>query len=124
MSVNKRQCLFCGKTLAGRPDKKYCNDQCRTNFSNDLKIKENKDIRTISLALKKNRNILKSYMGRKDADMIPEETLVHSGFRFDYHTHYFTSESQKNVFTFCYDYGYREVGDKKYKIIRRWRADQ
>ena len=117
------KCLYCGKKFEGRPDKKYCDDQCRINFSNDLKMKENKDIRTISLALKKNRNILKKFIGRKDAHVIPEETLSHSGFRFDNHTHYFTSESQKNVFTFCYDYGYREIGNKKYKIIRRWGTD-
>ena len=123
MPVNKRHCLFCGKLLAGRPDKKYCNDQCRTNFSNDQKMKENLDIRSISLALKKNRNILKKFIATKNANMVPEDLLRNSGFRFDYHTHYFTSELQKNVFTFCYDYGYRNIGNKKYKIIRTWRTD-
>jgi predicted nucleic acid-binding Zn ribbon protein len=121
MSANKRQCIFCGKSLSGRSDKKYCNDQCRTNFSNDLKMKENLDIRTISLALKKNRNILRKFIGVKDANLVTEDLLRNSGFRFDYHTHYFTSELQKNVFTFCYDYGYRNIGNKKYKIIRTWR---
>lgn len=115
------KCIYCGKKFEGRPDKKYCNDQCRTNFSNDLKIKENKEIRSISLALKKNRNILKRFSEIKNGNMVPEESLRNSGFRFDYHTHYFTSELQKNVFTFCYDYGYREIGNKKYKIIRTWR---
>lgn len=115
------KCIYCGKKFEGRPDKKYCNDQCRTNFSNDLKIKENKEIRSISLALKKNRNILKKFSEIKNGNMVPEESLRNSGFRFDYHTHYFTSELQKNVFTFCYDYGYREIGNKKYKIIRTWR---
>jgi hypothetical protein len=120
MTSAKRPCLFCGKMLAGRPDKKYCDDQCRTSYSNDLKIKENKEIRTIALALKRNRNILKRLIGKKDEHMISEERLVHSGFLFDYHTHYFTSELQKNTFTFCFDYGYRDIGNKKYKIIRRW----
>lgn len=118
--ITKRKCLYCGKTFEGRPDKKYCNDACRTGYSNDQKIKENREIRTISLALKKNRNILKRLKGEKDYTLISEETLLLNGFLFDYHTHYFTSESQKNVFTFCYDYGYRDMGNKKYKIIRRW----
>ena len=116
----KRKCLYCDKILEGRADKKYCDDSCRTAFSNELKIKENKEIRTISLALKKNRNILKRLKGEKESTLISEETLLLAGFLFDYHTHYFTSESQQNVFTFCYDYGYRDMGNKKYKIIRRW----
>jgi|SRR5450631_2911421 len=117
--ITKRKCLNCGKTFEGRPDKKYCNDACRTGYSNEQKIKENKEIRTISLALKKNRNILKRLKGEKEYTLISEEMLLLNGFLFDYHTHYFISESQKNIFTFCYDYGYREVSDKKYKIIRR-----
>src|ERR1700722_7408454 len=124
MSTNKRQCLFCGKPISGRPDKRYCDDQCRTNYSNELKIKENEEIRSIRLALRKNRNILKKYIGKKDEYLISKEMLVNSGFLFDFHTHFFTSELQKNVFTFCYDYGYRDIGNKKFKIIRRWVADR
>jgi predicted nucleic acid-binding Zn ribbon protein len=123
MSTNKRECLCCGKVISGRPDKKYCDDQCRTNFSNELKIKENEEIRSIRLALRKNRNILKKYIGKKDEYLVTKEILVHSGFLFDYQTHFFTSELQKNVFTFCYDYGYRDIGNKKFKIIRRWGGD-
>jgi predicted nucleic acid-binding Zn ribbon protein len=117
----KRQCLACGKALlVGRSDKKYCNDICRTAYSNDKKGNENKEIRTIFLALKRNRNILKRLRGEKESILISEQVLVHSGFIFDYHTHYFTSETQKNTFTFCFDYGYRDTGGKRYKIIRRW----
>ena len=68
----------------------------------------------------KKSNILKRLKSKKEYRLISEETLLLNGFLFDYHTFYFTSESQKNVFTFCYDYGYQEVSEKKYKIIRRW----
>ena len=121
MATNKRGCLFCGKSISGRPDKKYCDDLCRTAYSNEQKSKENKEIRTISLALKKNRNILKRLAGEKEYVLVSKETLMLRGFLFDYHTHYFTSEAQKNIFTFCFDYGYRDAGNKRYKIIRRWK---
>jgi hypothetical protein len=117
------KCIYCGKKFEGRADKKYCSDACRTSYSNDLKTRENEEIRSIRLSLRKNRNILKKLIGKKQDQIIPKETLEHNGFLFDYHTHFFTSELQKNVFTFCYDYGYREIGNKKFKIIRRWGAD-
>ncbi len=120
MTPTKRKCLYCGKMFEGRSDKKYCSELHRIAYSNDQKIQENKEIRTVSLALRKNRNILKRFKGEKEYALVSEEALVLNGFLFDYHTHYFTSESQKNIFTFCFDYGYRDMGNKQFKIIRRW----
>jgi CheY-like chemotaxis protein len=33
-SVMKRYCLFCNKELEGRPDKKFCNYNCRNTYNN------------------------------------------------------------------------------------------
>jgi hypothetical protein len=93
---------------------------CRTGYMNEQKRLNNIEIRTINLALKKNWNILKRLLGEKDSVTVVEQDLTHSGFIFEYHTHFFTTETQKNEFTFCFNYGYREVSNKHYKIIRRW----
>lgn len=30
----------CGKTLKGRPDKKFCSDKCRNNYNNRRRAKD------------------------------------------------------------------------------------
>ncbi|MFA6947300.1 MAG: DUF2116 family Zn-ribbon domain-containing protein, partial [Pedobacter sp.] len=32
----ERECLDCGAALRGRTDKKFCDDQCRSNFNNRM----------------------------------------------------------------------------------------
>jgi hypothetical protein len=120
MPEEKRVCLFCGKKITGRPDKLYCNDICRTGYLNEQKRLNNIEIRTINLALKKNWNILKRLLGEKEAILVSEQDLVHSGFLFDYHTHFIKSKSEKNPFTFCFNYGYVDIGIGRYKVMRKW----
>jgi predicted nucleic acid-binding Zn ribbon protein len=33
-------CIFCGKVTKGRPDKKFCSDNCRNTYHNRIKKKE------------------------------------------------------------------------------------
>jgi len=36
MPTTERLCLDCGEAIRGRADKKFCNDQCRSNYNNQL----------------------------------------------------------------------------------------
>ena len=116
MSENQ-VCAFCGKPLKGRSDKKYCNDDCRNAFFNERKKGEDKEIRRIDLALKKNRRILKEMLGSSKTKIVDEKTLLQKGFAFKYFTHMFRN-NQKAVYHFCYDYGYTDVDVDRFMIVR------
>ena len=55
---------------------------------------------------------------RSDRDELMKERLLKAGFEFDYHTHTTISKIKSNLFTFCFEYGYRSVGDNKIKVVR------
>lgn len=54
----ERLCLDCGTLIRGRADKKYCDDACRNNYNNRLKVEDNLVIKRVNSILKKNRAIL------------------------------------------------------------------
>jgi predicted nucleic acid-binding Zn ribbon protein len=113
-------CLQCGKRITkGRPDKKFCHDGCKNLYHNKEKIREHQEIKKVDLMLKRNRRILKRLFNpRKEEVAISRETLLKQGFDFNFHTHSVITKKYKNEFTFCYDFGYREIEKDKYRIIK------
>lgn len=57
------------------------------------------------------------YNPKKPDALINSETLIREGFEFGFLTHIGISSYKKNEFTFCYNYGYREVGEGQYQIV-------
>jgi len=115
-------CLQCGKSLrSGRIDKKFCNDGCRNSYHNAQKLAEHTEMSKISQALKNNRKILKEILGDKLSETVSHEVLLKSGFEFGYHTHYVTTHFKNNIYTFCYNYGYRLLENNKYKVIKSFK---
>lgn len=55
-----QKCLNCGEKITGHIDKKYCNDQCRTQFNNRNRSSHEKSIQQVNAQLRMNRTILKS----------------------------------------------------------------
>jgi hypothetical protein len=111
-------CMHCEKPLKGRSDKKYCDDVCRNEYFNKQKEIERKEIRTIDLALKRNRRILKELLKENEFALVREKDLQEKGFRFPYHTHHIITKYKQHEYLFCYDYGYRETEKGQYKIIK------
>ena len=119
MTDQKPQCLQCGKELkSGRIDKKFCNENCRTQYHNNQKIAEHVEIKKINGIIKNNRKILKSLLGNDKFVNVAHEDLLKKGFEFDYLTHYVTSQVKKNKYVFCYNYGYHEYEKNKYKVVK------
>jgi hypothetical protein len=113
------KCLECGKPIKiGRSDRKFCSEGCKNLYHNKSKKGDHQEIKTIDLVLKKNRKILSKLFDPKKDKLVSRETLLKQGFDFKYHTQSITTKMTQNDFTFCYDYGYREVENEKYKIIR------
>jgi hypothetical protein len=112
--ITERYCIECGQRIAGRSDKKFCNDQCRTAWHNKLKCEEYDQIKTTNNILIRNRRILAELIavGRKE---IRTETLTKLGFQFDYFTR---AQKERNGHQshFCYDVGYMPVSKGLYLL--------
>jgi predicted nucleic acid-binding Zn ribbon protein len=119
MEVVNKTCLTCGKTVRGRSDKKFCDDNCRNNYNNQLKAGENNYVRNINNMLRKNRRILHEILPGNEAIVkTTKDKLVHDGFRFNYITHTYTNH-KGNTYFFCYDYGYLPLEQDWVLVVRR-----
>ncbi len=58
-------------------------------FSTDQKKEEQKQLRAIDLALKKNRRILRAILGPLKTKIVEEKAMLQKGFLFKYSTHEF-----------------------------------
>ena len=108
----KRICPVCKNEFDGRADKKFCCDQCRNTYNNELKKKDTQFTYQVNRILAKNRSILcklyekyyKSESEKKTVSVLKGK-LLKEGFNFEYMTNIFTSRYDRAYF-FCYDYGY------------------
>lgn len=112
----ERLCLDCGNALKGRSDKKFCDDQCRSNYNNRLKSEDNSLIKQVNSVLKKNRSILEK-LNPEGKIKVTRDKLLKEGFNFNYFTHVY--ETQKgSVYHFCYEYGYLPIENNMILLIR------
>lgn len=118
MPVHPKKCLSCAKPMAGRVDKKFCDDYCRNHYNNQMKSGSNNLIRNINNALKKNRNILAGILpDTEETAKITREKLLEKGFLFKYRTHTYTNK-KGNVYGYCYDYGYLKLEQDWILVVR------
>jgi hypothetical protein len=112
-----RMCLDCGTPLKGRSDKKFCDDQCRSNYNNRLQSETNGLVRHINSILKKNRQLLEKH-NPEGKTRVKMSVLRQEGFNFEYHTHIY--ETQKgNTYYFCYEYGYLKLENEMLLLVKR-----
>ena len=117
--MENKVCLQCNDTIHGRSDKKFCDDYCRNAYNNSSKKGSNNIIRNISNALRKNRNILESFLkANEDTSKAPRERLLASGYIFKYHTHTYTNKN-KDTYVYCFDMGYLALDNDWYLIVRK-----
>jgi len=99
-----KTCLYCDKPILGRSDKKFCDDQCRNSYNNQLNSDSNNLVRNINNILRKNRRIMEELnVGGKKT--LPKSKLTERGFNFNYFTHLLTTKTGKTYY-FCYEHGY------------------
>ncbi|MFI5218609.1 MAG: hypothetical protein ACHQNT_03895 [Bacteroidia bacterium] len=111
-------CLECGEPLKGRADKKFCDDQCRSNYNNKMNSDVTAEMRNINNILRKNRRILDSVVKADGKGKISKAKLQDKGFNFKYFTH--THTTQKGaLYKLCYDYGYLPV-ENDFIVVIRW----
>ena len=113
----EKLCLDCGETLRGRSDKKFCDDQCRSNFNNRMKAGQQHCIRPVNSILRKNHAVL-SRICKGEKIRIKKDDLLKNGFNPDYHTHLHETQSG-NTYYFCYDYGVLKLDRDIYLVVKR-----
>ena len=112
----KRCCIFCGRELTGRSDKKFCDDNCRNNHSYKQNKCNNDVINKINKSLLYNRNILKS-ITKSRRKIVKKQILVNNKFNFDMMTGVRRTQKQQE-YKLVYDYAYRYINDEDVLIIK------
>ena len=113
----ERTCLDCGNLIKGRADKKFCDDQCRSNYNNKLKPEIPPAIKKINAVLKHNRDILEK-LNPEGKTKISKTKLVKAGFDLQYHTHQLQTQNG-NIYIFCYEYGYLSLDNETFLLVKR-----
>lgn len=114
--IKPDSCLSCGAGLTGRLGKKFCSDQCRAQFHNKIKSKEERWIHEVHRILRKNRSVLKSLNPAGHAT-VRQEVLVNMGFDARFYSHQYKTNNG-HVYYFCYEWGYKMVENEKVLIVQ------
>lgn len=111
-----KHCPECGNSILGRIDKKFCSDMCRNTYNNKLKADDTNYVRNINNTLKKNRRILE-LLCPEEKSKTTRKTLNDKGFDFNHITH--IRKTQKgSVYMFVYDFGYLELENDFFLIVK------
>jgi hypothetical protein len=115
-----KHCLECGESFKGRADKKFCSDQCRNTYNNNLNSDANNYVRNINNVLRRNRRILLD-LNKEGKTKIHRDKLVKAGFNFNFYTHITTTRPGSD-YHFCYEEGYLKLEGDYYLLVRRKEA--
>lgn len=113
---NKQEdCLNCSAHLKGRFGKKFCSDQCRAQYHNLKKTKDEKWIQQLNRILRKNRTVLKD-LNPAGNSTVRQEVLEQMGFNFKFFTHQYKTQ-KGTTYYFCYEWGYQVLDNGKVLIV-------
>jgi len=117
MEHQAKTCHHCGAPLAGRVDKRFCSDHCRSSAANTRKLTDPGErlMRDINMLLRHNRHLLRQ-ASPHGKTTVRREVLELSGFNFSYFTHIYRTQ-KGDAYHFCYDYGYLLVPENKVLIV-------
>lgn len=112
-----KKCLICEEPIFGRIDKRFCSDNCRNRYHNNLKSSESMYLRRINYILRRNRRILlESFQEGKE--VVFYQHLLNRGFNYSYITNYQINESGCTTY-YCYDIGYTYYSNLKIRLLKR-----
>ena len=111
----KKQCLVCKEGFTGRIDKKFCSDECRVEYNNNLNRDLNNYMRNVNNIIRKNRRILNDFNPNGKA-RVSRKSLLDKGFKFNYMTSIYTTKAGK-VYHFCYEQGILDIGGGYYTLV-------
>lgn len=104
--MDNLNCQHCDRPMAGRFDKKFCNDQCRASYHNIHRRKHERMISAVNRQIRRNRAILKRFSPEGKAT-VRKERLVDAGFLFQYFSSIYQTAGL--TYYFCYEYGFAAI---------------
>lgn len=115
-----RTCLFCGKVLSGRSDKKYCDDSCRNNHHYQIKREKDDDnqyfVKMINASLLQNRRILMLHNSRRSV-IVKKQSLIDEHFDFELVTS--VCKTKKGIeYRVVYDYAYKSLNEEEVLLFK------
>lgn len=113
----EKQCPECGQRILGRADKKFCSDQCRNAYNNNLNRDAKNLVRNINNRLRKNYRILEE-LNPKEKTTTTRSKLLAKDFNFEYFTSIYTTKTGKTYY-FVYDQGYLPLDNNFYALVKR-----
>jgi len=113
--MDKRYCLFCNTEIKGRSDKRFCDSQCKSAYHNQTPDSKEAFIKKVNKQLRKNRKALRQACPKGKAT-VKMDFLTSLGMDFRYLTHTWKN-SNKDIYYFCYDYGYTKAREKGKVVI-------
>ncbi len=119
MALNIKQerfCLFCGRQLYGRTDKKYCDDNCRNNHHYDIKKNNDESVKKVNAVLLHNRDVLR-LLNNGSRSLVKKQLLINHCFDFDVITGLYKTKKGME-YRVVYDYAYRNVNEDDVLLIR------
>lgn len=117
--IMDRFCLDCKALLRGRADKKFCDDQCRSNYYNRIYADDLSFVNVVNQILKRNRAILKTQIPNGKT-RVKRNILLQKGFDFSFHTYSYTTKTG-NIYFFCYEYGYLLLENEEVLLVKEKR---
>jgi len=111
-------CKACGAPLAGRIDKQFCDDACRSGFHNQKNREQDSFVLKTNKILKKNRKVLAQCHNRNLQPVLVQK-LLEEGFRFGYCTKIEPVDGKRAYVCFCYEYGYRALNKTQVEIVHQ-----
>ena len=116
MSTNKI-CLQCGQDIKGRSDKKFCDDQCRSHHNREHSFPDERYVRKVLRALKKNRQILMD-LNPGGKTKVLCKTMLKNGFDFSYFTSVLKTAEGKYYY-FCFEMGYILISKEHALLVKK-----
>ncbi|WP_258104484.1 hypothetical protein [Marinoscillum sp. MHG1-6] len=105
------KCENCDGQLTGRVDKRFCDDQCRSNYHNRNKRKSERVIAAVNRQIRKNRSILHRFCPNGKAT-VRKERLLDAGFSFQYFSSIY--QQGKLAYYFSYEYGFAPIVEQSH----------
>ena len=113
----ERHCLRCGTPFQGRIDKKFCCDDCRTDWNNERRRERDKKMREVNHILSANWKVLSDEL-RAGRSRRPAAELAARNFNFQIYTTQERRFPGRRTY-WCYNLAYRVSWSGSVRILTR-----